>query len=89
MILFLAKWHLLFFWLDHLKFSEGDKESLVKPFDEGEVKQVIMDMKADSTCGPNGFNVTLFKTFWEVIKEEILCMFQDYSNGMLDIKRLN
>lgn len=44
-------------------------------------------MKCDSAPGPNGFGVTFFKNFWEVIKGNYSRMFEDLHSGHLDIKR--
>jgi hypothetical protein len=37
-----------------------------------------MEMKTNSAPGPNGFGVSFFKTFWEVIKDNILAIFKDF-----------
>lgn len=46
-------------------------------------------MKSDSAPGPNGFGVSFFKKFWELIKGRYTRMFQDFHKGELDIRRLN
>lgn len=48
-----------------------------------------MSMKENSTPGPNGFSVSFFKKFWDIIKWDMLKMFQDFWDEHLDIKRLN
>lgn len=54
-----------------------------------EIKEVVMSMKENSTPGPNGFSVSFFKKFWDIIKWDMLKMFQDFWDEHLDIKRLN
>lgn len=48
-----------------------------------------MEMNSNSTPGPNSFGVSFFKTFWEVIKDDILALFKDFHAEHLDIKRMN
>lgn len=60
------------FWQSHFQLSETQKEDLIKPFMEVEIKEAIFDMKSESAPGPNGFGVTFFKRFWEVIKGDYI-----------------
>ena len=54
-----------------------------------EVKLAVDEMKSNSAPAPNGFGVQFFKTFWSVIKGDLLAMFDDFYKGKIDIKRLN
>jgi hypothetical protein len=54
-----------------------------------EIKGVIMEMKENPAPGPNGLCVSFFKKCWDIIKEDVLKMFQDFWHNKLDIKRLN
>jgi hypothetical protein len=62
---------------------------LVRPFRDQEIKDVIMEMKENSAPGPNGFGVSFFKKFWDILKGEIKAIFSDFHKGILDVKRLN
>ena len=66
------------FWPVNFSLKEEDKATLIKTFDLGEIKSVIMEMKESSAPGPDGFGVSFYKHFWESIKEDILVMFKDY-----------
>jgi hypothetical protein len=66
------------FWPKDLKLEGIDKEKLICPFPREEIKEVIMGMKEYSAPGPNGFSVSFFKKFWEIIKWDMLKMFQDF-----------
>lgn len=66
------------FWPKDLKLEGIDKEKLICPFSREEIKEVIMGMKENSAPGPNGFSVSFFKKFWEIIKWDMLKMFQDF-----------
>jgi hypothetical protein len=39
--------------------------------------------------GSNGLSFLFFQTFWEIIKDDLLELFEDWFNGRLDIYRLN
>lgn len=77
------------YWPEELKLGEEDKTRLTAPFSMEEIKEVVMGMRENSAPGPNGFGVTFFKKFWELLKGDIFYMFQDFWNGSLDIRRLN
>ena len=72
-----------------LRLNDSERESLICPFSMEEIKGVIMEMKENSAPGPNGFSVSFFKNYWEVIKDDVWRMFQDFWENKLDIKRLN
>jgi hypothetical protein len=77
------------FWPDNLVLSWEESDQLVKPFSLEEIKEVVMGMKENSAPRPNGYGVVFFKKFWEVIKIDMVHMFEDLYNDQLDIKRLN
>ena len=65
------------------------KLKLIKPFHEDEIKSAFSEMRSDSAPGPNGFGAKFLKTFWHVLKDGYLSLFQDLPLGKLDIQRLN
>lgn len=77
------------FWPPGMRLNELEGEALTKPFEAGEIKGAVMEMKTNLAPGPNGFTVTFFQKFWDTIQGELLNMFQDFWEGKLDIKRLN
>jgi hypothetical protein len=48
------------FWLEGRTLPHDEKENLIKPFLEEEVKKAIFEMRVDSAPGPNGFGVQFF-----------------------------
>ena len=69
--------------------TEEEKASLVKEFQEKEVKAAIFSMKSASPPGPNGFGVPFFKDLWSSLNKDYLAFFHDLHKGVLDIRRLN
>lgn len=48
-----------------------------------------MEKRDNSAPGPNGYGAIFFKTYWDLLKEDLMKMFNDFWKGQLDIKRLN
>lgn len=46
-------------------------------------------MKRDSAPRPNGFELSFFEYFWELVKENLMNIFKDFQGGFLDMKQLN
>lgn len=63
------------FWLDGYKISEGDRARLAATFSLEEVKKATMEMEQNSAPGPNGYSVSFFENYWEVIKGDLMNMF--------------
>ncbi|KAM3255799.1 hypothetical protein ACQJBY_048779 [Aegilops geniculata] len=64
-------------------------EALVAPFTEDEVLAAIKGMNPASAPGPDGLPVTFFKTFWQVVKPEVMALFEEFYSGAMDLGRLN
>lgn len=77
------------FWPQDLQLLEADRASLIKSFNQEEIKEVVMGLKENSAPGPNGFGATFFQEFWPMIKDDLEAMFRDMEEGKLDLKRLN
>lgn len=63
--------------LDGISFNQLDDENnsfLVEQFSEGEIRDAVWDCEGDKSSGPDSFNFTFLKTFWNTIKDEV-CSF--------------
>jgi hypothetical protein len=49
----------------------------------------IFSCYAEGAPGPDGLSFLLFQKFWDIIKNDIVRMFQDFHTGDLDLTRLN
>jgi hypothetical protein len=58
--------------------SEMDRISLVEPFSEEEVKEVVQQCEGNKSYGPDGFNFSFVKKFWHIIKDDILRCVKDF-----------
>jgi hypothetical protein len=83
------------FCLDPNFFSANEKldsvqnNSLEAPFTEKEVKKVVLDSYLDGALGPDGISFMFYKKNWDIVKNDIMALFQDFYGGKLDIFRLN
>jgi hypothetical protein len=62
---------------------------LTAPFSEEEVRVAVFSMRADKAPESNGFSMTFYQTYWDVVKLDLLSMFADFYHGRLDIAKLN
>ena len=76
-------------WGDYNRLNELDNTLLTRPFTEEEVNKVVFSMHPDSAPGPDGFSIAFYHGCWEIIKQDLMNMVNDFYLGKLDIKRLN
>jgi hypothetical protein len=58
-------------------------------FTKEEVKKAVFESYSDGAPGPDGLSFMFYQSFWDVIKRDILEVFEDFHKGELDIYRLN
>lgn len=75
-------------WATNRRLTKEDNLSLTRPFSEKEVKEAVFNMMENSAPGPDGFGVAFYKKFWEVVKEELMEIVNDFYMEILDISRL-
>jgi hypothetical protein len=78
--------------LDNLEFDRLNGEeaaSLEYPFEEKEVREVIKGMDRDKAPGPDGFSMAFFQDCWEVIKEDVMAVFEEFYTRGKFVKCIN
>jgi hypothetical protein len=76
-------------------FSEGEKltdeDNLVleDKFIEEEIRKAVFESYSDGAPGPDGISFMFYQTFWDVIKGDLVEMFDDFHKGKLDLYRVN
>ncbi len=74
--------------LDDLDFSSIDEEDnivLDKPFTKEEVLGVVKDMVGDKAPGPDGYSMAFFQRCWDIVKNDVLAVFQEfYTHGTFE-----
>ena len=77
------------FWSESEKVSNEENELLVAPFSEEEIKEAIFSCYAEGAPGPDGLSFIFYQKFWDIIKGDLVSMFEDWFKGDLDLFRLN
>jgi hypothetical protein len=58
-------------------------------FSKDEIREAVFSSYADGAPGPDGLSFMFYQCFWEVVKNDLITLFEDWFNGDLDIFRLN
>ena len=69
--------------------SNSENELLTAPFSEGEIKEAVWSCYVDGAPGPDGLSFLFYQKFWNLIKNDVVHLFNDFHRGDLDLKRLN
>lgn len=69
--------------------NDEDNEDLCRPFSESEIKNALFQMEHNKAAGPDKIPVEFYQTRWNIIKEDIMELFNDFHQGKLDVRRLN
>ena len=58
--------------------SKEDNATLMKPFTDEEINNVIWSMEPDKAPGPDGFSINFYRNCWEIIKIDLLRMIKSF-----------
>ena len=62
---------------------------LTTPFTEDEIKKAIFQMEHNKAPGPDGFPVQFYQNFWDIIKIDLVDLFNAFHVGKLELFKLN
>jgi hypothetical protein len=77
------------FFSDDEKIRPEENTLLEGNFSEAEIKEAVFSSYAEGAPGPDGLSFMFYQCFWEVIKDDLISLFEDWYAGNLDIFRLN
>lgn len=60
------------------KLVAQDGEFLTRHFSEEGVKQAIFECECSKSPGPDGFNMSFFKTCWHIIKPNLMRVMEEF-----------
>ena len=69
--------------------SETYNNILCQPFSESEVKTALFLMESNKAAGPDKIPIEFYQSCWDIIKDDILKLFDDFFHERVDINRLN
>jgi len=76
-------------WSDDEKVSELENNLLTQPFTEAEVKHALFQMEKNKAAGPDKIPIEFYQCCWDIIKQDIMELFEEFYDGSLDVCRLN
>lgn len=69
--------------------KKRDLAHLTIGFEEKEITVAVMSLANNKASEPDGIPNEFIKRFWEVIKGDIIQMFNSFYSGQLDLKEIN
>jgi hypothetical protein len=78
--------------MDNIVFDNldaGEAYSLEFPFEKREVLEGVKGLNRDKAPGPNGFTLAFFQDCWDVIKTDLMGIFQDFHTHSKFVKSIN
>lgn len=76
-------------WGSHEKLNDEDNEFLTRPFSEEEVRKALFEMESNRAPGPDNILAEFYKCCWDFVKIDIMCLFEAFHAGNLNVARLN
>ena len=77
------------FWQPEDLITSEENDLLTMPFTEKEIKEVVFSCYADGAPGPDGVSFMFYQHYWDIVKADLLSMFNNFHQGKLDLHRLN
>ena len=62
------------------KLSADQRLFLDAPFCNDEIKQAVWDCGSDKAPGPNGFTFVFFKSYWDVVKDDVFKLVRSFQD---------
>jgi len=76
-------------WDENELVQDFENEILTQPFSEEEIKEALFQMEKNKAAGPDSIPIEFYQSCWEIVKNDIVQLFDDFYNGLLDVSRLN
>ena len=69
--------------------TNEENTELTKPFSKTEIKEALFQMEKNKAAGPDKIPIEFFQHCWEIIKDDVVKLFENFHEGKLDVSRLN
>lgn len=63
--------------------------NLDDPFTQEEIKAAVFGMPAEKAPGPDGLSLFFFQKFWDIVKDDIFRLCDDFLWGRVNLERIN
>jgi hypothetical protein len=65
--------------------SPDENSYLTTVFTENDIREAIFQMEHNKALGPDGFPAEFYQVFWNVIKNDLLALFDAFHKGELPL----
>jgi mannosylglycoprotein endo-beta-mannosidase len=69
--------------------SDIENDILISQFSEEEVHDALFQMERNKAPGPDGFPAEFYQKCWDIIKDDLMALFNQFSSGDLPLYKLN
>jgi mannosylglycoprotein endo-beta-mannosidase len=76
-------------WSESECLNDEDRVEMDKPFTEEEIRGVIDQMEKNKAAGPDGFPIEFYQSCWEIIKQYLMQIFDDFHQNRIDLAKIN
>jgi hypothetical protein len=76
-------------WDEIEQVSAQDNEKLCEPFSEDEIKTTLIQMEKHKAVGPDKISIEFFQSCWDIVKYDLLQLFDGFHKENADISRIN
>jgi hypothetical protein len=74
---------------DIVQVSQVENDLIIRPFTCDEIQEAVFQMEHNKAPSPNGFSVEFYHACWEIIKDDLMEIFQEFHNDDLPLYTLN
>lgn len=64
--------------MDFERISDFERRMLKRPFSKDEIWKVLSSMKGDKASGLDGFSISFFQKCWNIVKFDLMKVFEDF-----------
>ena len=76
-------------WQEEEKVNMEENDMLPQPFSEEEIRFALFSMEKNKAAGPDKIPIEFYQSCWDIIKSDIIELFDDFHKGNLLVNRLN
>jgi hypothetical protein len=74
---------------DIVQVSQEENDLIIRPFTCEVIRGAIFQMEHNKAPGPDGFSAEFYQACWEIIKDDLMVLFQEFHDGNLPLYSLN
>ena len=71
------------------RLEERESANLEMPFTESDVKNALDELNGDKAPGPDGFTVAFWQSNWDIVRVDVMELFQEFYESGRFVRSLN